>query len=194
MNEKDKPVVLTTAQVESMISSHDFSSVEGKVPAFIAFLLKSSPDLLKSALDVALQNQKILEETREYIHKISDRVIKEYTTIATLEQQSLANTNKALSSVLVSLSKKEIMSADDVDIYFQTLQEVERNNVRMDENRKQSEQFFGNVQDKEIINTQPKEHIVAKVVLNMIQTPQGSKLAAEAFVWLAKVLYKAYTK
>lgn len=50
-----------------------------------------------------------------------EKVLKDYTSIVKMEQQSLADTNKTLRNVLLTFNSKENLPAVEIDMYFRAL-------------------------------------------------------------------------
>lgn len=193
MTEANK-LVTKEPLIENMIETHDFSPVEDNVPEFVSNLLKVSPALMKSAFSVALENNKIKTEINNYIHETSNQILSQYSDIVKIEQENLKDNNMKLGDVLLQLTKKDILSQEQIQIYFATLQQIGWNNTRMAESVENREIFYSEAELREIEAIKPKESVVLKAAAKIVRTPEGQKLIAEGLFLIGKSLYNSFSK
>jgi len=187
---KKSQTAITEAKIRDMVAARDFSPVEDRVPEFIAVVLNVSAPLMQQALKCALENEKIGREINKHIHETSKTVVADYTAIVKLEQQGISETNKRLGDALIQLGKVESPSSEQVTMYFQTLQAIQRNADRMTESRQQAEQFIVDVQEREEEAVARKTSPFLKAIWEFAQTPEGAKAVVE----IGKALYTAFAK
>lgn len=194
MTQQKGTLNITDSTVNEMIEARNFTSVEGHVPELISFLLQSAPSLLNTALEVALENAKIREETDKYVRTKSEKIIKEHSPIAHIEQKSLLESNEHLTEVLVNLSKKENKSTEEIQIYLSTLQQIQWNHTRMAENTKDANQRIDIEKERAIHNSKGKSYVVLRGLVSLAQTPEGTKALSNATIYLGKALYRAFIR
>ena len=187
---KKSSTAITRAKINEMIAVRDFSPVEGCVPEFIAAVLNMSAPLMQQALKCALENEKIRQEINKHIHDTSKAVVTDYGSIAKQEQLGLTETNKRLGDALSHLGKIENPSPEQVSMYFETLQAIQRNADRMTESRREAELFFVDVQEREKEAVVRRGSPFLKAVWEFAQTPEGTKAVVE----IGKALYTAFAK
>lgn len=62
---KNTSVELSKASIDQMITTRDFSAIEGRVPEFIAVLFQMATPVMQLALRHALENENIRKETNK---------------------------------------------------------------------------------------------------------------------------------
>lgn len=187
-------LVIDEQSIKNMTEKHDFSSIEGNVPEFVRILLKVSPDLMRSACEVALDNNKVRTEMFNYIHETSNQVLAQYSDIAKSELEILKDNSKILGEVLLQVIKKEELSPNELQVYLVTLQQFSFINTQVTDSVDRSEKFYVDFHQSEIEASKPKESIVIKAAAEMVQTPEGQKLIIEGLFLVGKALYNSFSK
>lgn len=187
---KNTSVELSKASIDKMITTRDFSAIEGRVPEFIAVLFQMATPVMQLALRHALENENIRKETNKYIHETSKNVLNEYSTLVKQEQICITETNKRLGDTLIQLAKTDNPTADQVTMYFETLRLIQQNSERLTESVQHAQQFLVDVQDKEEKAISKKPSPILHTILEYAQTPEGTKLIID----LCTALVKAFAK
>lgn len=187
---KNTSVELSKASIDKMITTRDFSAIEGRVPEFIAVLFQMTTPVMQLALEHALENENVRKETNKYIHETSKNVLNEYGALVKQEQICITETNKRLGDTLIQLAKTDNPTADQVTMYFETLRLIQQNSERLNESVQHAQQFLVDVQDKEERAISKKPSPILRTILEFAQTPEGTKLVID----LSTALIKAFTK
>lgn len=187
---KNTSTALSKASIDQMITTHDFSEIEGHVPEFIAILFQMTIPVMQCALKYALENEKIRKETNKYIHDTSISALNEYTRLVNQEQVGLTEANKRLGDVLVQLSKHDNPSPDQVTMYFETLRLMQLNSERLFTSVQQAQQFLVDVRQKEESSISRKPSLLLSTIIDFAQSPEGTKLIIDIGTSLIKMFTK----
>ncbi len=185
---ESKSPLLKKISIDEMISTRDFSTVEGRIPEFVSVLFQVSVPLMNVALEYALENEKIRKETNKYIHETTKSVISEYAAIGKQEQQGINETNKRLGDALIQLTKVENPSADQVILCFEILRTMKQNTERLKESAQNTQEFIAYTQENEKITISKKQFPIKSKLLEIANTPESSRLMASLCIALVKKL------
>lgn len=185
---ESKSPLLKKISIDEMISTRDFSTVEGRIPEFVSVLFQVSVPLMNVALEYALENEKIRKETNKYIHETTKSVISEYAAIGKQEQQGINETNKRLGDALIQLTKVENPSADQVILCFEILRTMKQNTERLKESAQNTQEFIAYTQENEKKTISKKQFPIKSKLLEIANTPESSRLMASLCIALVKKL------
>lgn len=190
---------ISTQEINEILQNKNIESVEGRVPELVATLIKCGPALIKPAVELINNNDKIKKEVIEYTHESAIKAIEGNYSIAKIGAENLKNVNQHLGKTLENLSKKENLSDDELEIYFTTLQMINNNNEDIDNLYKDNQEFIEKTQIKETEKiTKERENeflnVAIKVIGDFANTKEGQEVIARGVYELGRGLYKGLAR
>lgn len=182
-----------------MVQNRDMSAAVGHAPELISVLLKASPQLLKEAMKVACENTKLKKEIIEYTHETAKAALKSQSELAETQIKGINDVNKNLSEAIVNWSKRENLSNDEIQMYYLTLQSIEKGYDKQSNSIQENKSFEENIlkNEREIINStqhNKKFDQALSVLGNVLKTPEGQQALKGVARILTSIIFNGIVK